>query len=115
MFVPGLMEIKKACDAIERLGSDAEKLLVLPLHSSLSSQEQARIFMTPPKGTRKVVVSTNIAETSLTMYVSTLPVCCTVVIGRTRCCALGDLVIALAAVSGSRARFISRMCCVFTP
>ena len=37
------------------------------LHSSLSSAEQALIFNRPPPGFRKIVVATNIAETSITI------------------------------------------------
>ncbi|CAM9660312.1 unnamed protein product [Chrysoparadoxa australica] len=45
-----------------------QKLLeVFPLHSSLSSREQRAIFKKMPRGVRKVVVSTNIAETSITI------------------------------------------------
>ncbi|KNC72419.1 hypothetical protein SARC_15023, partial [Sphaeroforma arctica JP610] len=44
-----------------------QKLLVLPLHSTLSTEQQQIIFNRPPAGTRKVVVSTNIAETSITV------------------------------------------------
>lgn len=42
-------------------------LLVLPLYSMLSSEEQARIFAGTPEGCRLIVVSTNIAETSITI------------------------------------------------
>lgn len=40
---------------------------MLPLHSSLPADMQARIFEAAPKGIRKVIVSTNVAETSLTV------------------------------------------------
>jgi pre-mRNA-splicing factor ATP-dependent RNA helicase DHX38/PRP16 len=52
---------------MERLGDDAPPLLVLPLHSSLPADMQARIFEAAPKGIRKCIVSTNVAETSLTV------------------------------------------------
>ncbi len=42
-------------------------LLVLPLHSSVSPQEQRRVFERPPHRARKIVLATNIAETSLTI------------------------------------------------
>ncbi|CAN0337467.1 unnamed protein product, partial [Discosporangium mesarthrocarpum] len=43
------------------------KTLVHPLHSSLSTGEQKIVFEVPPKGVRKIVVATNIAETSITI------------------------------------------------
>ncbi|WOL00761.1 putative pre-mRNA-splicing factor ATP-dependent RNA helicase DEAH9 [Canna indica] len=42
-------------------------LLVLPLYSGLSRVDQDLIFAPTPRGKRKVVISTNIAETSLTL------------------------------------------------
>lgn len=40
---------------------------VVPLYSLLPSEKQMRVFDTPPAGYRLVVVSTNVAETSLTI------------------------------------------------
>lgn len=40
---------------------------ILPVHSRLSQVEQERIFDRPPEGVRKIVLATNIAETSLTV------------------------------------------------
>ncbi|ODQ82904.1 hypothetical protein BABINDRAFT_178978 [Babjeviella inositovora NRRL Y-12698] len=65
IFLPGIMEITTCIRAIERDFRGAS--LLLPLHSALSSQEQKKVFNFPPKGTRKIVVSTNVAETSITI------------------------------------------------
>ena len=40
---------------------------MLPLHSTLSLQDQDKVFDYPPDGVRKCIVSTNIAETSVTI------------------------------------------------
>ncbi|XP_056275402.1 probable ATP-dependent RNA helicase DHX37 isoform X2 [Pseudoliparis swirei] len=42
-------------------------LYVLPLYSLLAPEQQAKVFMSPPPGTRLCVVATNVAETSLTI------------------------------------------------
>ncbi|KPI98867.1 putative ATP-dependent RNA helicase kurz [Papilio xuthus] len=44
-----------------------EPVWVLPLYSMLSSSKQARVFASPPAGARLCVVSTDVAETSLTI------------------------------------------------
>ena len=50
-----------------RLGSKSEELIILPLYADLPTDMQAKIFEpTPPNG-RKVILATNIAESSLTM------------------------------------------------
>lgn len=41
--------------------------IVLPLHSSLSLEDQDKVFDYPPEGIRKCIISTNIAETSVTI------------------------------------------------
>ena len=40
---------------------------VVAVHSSLSNEEQRRIFAACPRGVRKIVLATNIAETSITI------------------------------------------------
>lgn len=45
----------------------SQPLWVLPLYSLLPSEKQQRVFEPPPEGTRLCVVSTNVAETSLTI------------------------------------------------
>lgn len=46
---------------------NSEPLWVLPLYSFLPSQKQAEVFRDPPSGCRLCVISTNVAETSLTI------------------------------------------------
>ncbi|KAI8895193.1 P-loop containing nucleoside triphosphate hydrolase protein [Globomyces pollinis-pini] len=43
------------------------KLHILPLYSLLPTKEQLKVFEEPPKGSRLVVIATNVAETSLTI------------------------------------------------
>jgi len=68
IFLPGIMEINKCIRAVEKefLKSDSS-CWCLPLHSALSSKDQTKVFRNPPRGSRKIVVSTNIAETSITI------------------------------------------------
>lgn len=47
--------------------TNTQPLWVLPLYSLLPSEKQARVFEAPPEGCRLCVVSTNVAETSLTI------------------------------------------------
>ena len=55
-------------ERLDHLGKDhAPPLMILPLYSELPSDLQAKIFEKAPDGVRKCVVSTNIAETSLTI------------------------------------------------
>eukprot|EP00461_Guttulinopsis_vulgaris_P003092 UN03093 len=78
LFLTGEEEIEQACETIQNqidlLGNRVGPVLVVPLYSSLSPQAQQRIFDDAPKPRkeggppgRKIVVSTNIAETSLTI------------------------------------------------
>ena len=46
---------------------DAKQYMILPCHSTLTTEEQKRVFNIPPAGIRKIVISTNIAETSITI------------------------------------------------
>lgn len=66
VFMPGTMEIDRLCRELE-YATEGQSLWVLPLHGSLPPQKQRQVFDPPPRGTRKVVVSTNIAETSITI------------------------------------------------
>ncbi len=63
VFCSGEREIRDAVDAIEEMGLAHTE--VVPLYGRLSAQEQHRVFA-PHRG-RRVVVATNVAETSLTV------------------------------------------------
>ena len=64
VFLPGAVEIRRAireCGAVARRAG----LLVLPLHGSLSPEEQDRAVSPAPQ--RKLIVATNVAESSVTV------------------------------------------------
>uniref|UniRef100_A0A0A9XYB6 Putative ATP-dependent RNA helicase DHX34 n=2 Tax=Lygus hesperus TaxID=30085 RepID=A0A0A9XYB6_LYGHE len=67
IFVSGFNEINTILDAINVYNEKAKKWIPLPLHSSLSIADQDKVFDYPPEGMRKCVISTNIAETSVTI------------------------------------------------
>lgn len=54
-------------DRVKRLGSKLKELIILPVYANLPSDLQAKIFEPTPPGARKVILATNIAETSLTI------------------------------------------------
>jgi ATP-dependent RNA helicase DHX57 len=66
VFLPGAQEIKQAELAIDYYAKGLPKLII-QLHGGIQPIEQQRIFTKPPKGTTKVILSTNIAETSITI------------------------------------------------
>ncbi len=66
IFLPGAADIANVVQQLSR-DSGLVRLWPLPLHSMLSPNEQAKVFMKPPKGRRKVICATNIAETSITV------------------------------------------------
>lgn len=68
IFMPGAMEIKRCVEALQSaLPSRDGSIEILPLHANLSPQEQTRVFKPVKKGVRKIVVTTNVAETSITI------------------------------------------------
>lgn len=64
VFLPGAAEIRRTARALERIAA-REKLLVIPLHGDLSPAEQDRAVS--PASQRKVILSTNVAESSVTI------------------------------------------------
>lgn len=70
VFMTGQEDIEATCDVVqERLSQlqEAPPLLVLPIYSQMPADLQTKIFNPSENGERKVVVATNIAETSLTV------------------------------------------------
>ncbi|EPS44650.1 hypothetical protein H072_1345 [Dactylellina haptotyla CBS 200.50] len=70
VFMTGQEDIEATCDVIaERLAQliDPPKLAILPIYSQMPADLQAKIFDKAEGGARKVIVATNIAETSLTV------------------------------------------------
>ncbi|KAL4238351.1 ATP-dependent RNA helicase tdrd9 [Mactra antiquata] len=66
VFLPGLAEIMSLEEALIN-GSAKHQLQIIPLHSTITMDEQALVFSTPKTGYRKVILSTNIAESSITV------------------------------------------------
>ncbi|MBW1893810.1 MAG: ATP-dependent RNA helicase HrpA [Deltaproteobacteria bacterium] len=63
VFMPTEQDIRETCDMIE--GRHFKNTVVIPLFARLPAKEQSRIFK-PERG-RKIIVATNIAETSITI------------------------------------------------
>jgi ATP-dependent helicase HrpA len=63
VFLPGEREIREAADALR--GHHPGSVEILPLYARLSFEEQQRVFHTG--GARRIVLATNVAETSLTV------------------------------------------------
>lgn len=68
VFVAGMLDIKKCIRELDDLNqTSSERVIALPLHSSLTAEEQNAIFRPSRPGERKVIVATNVAETSITI------------------------------------------------
>jgi len=66
VFLPGAGEIRRVEGQLAKL-SLSPHTLIAPLYGNLSPQAQDQAILPPPQGWRKVVLATNIAETSLTI------------------------------------------------
>lgn len=71
VFLTGQDEIDNAEDLLKErthgLGTKLGELIIAPIYATLPAEQQAKIFEPTPKGARKVVLATNIAETSVTI------------------------------------------------
>jgi ATP-dependent helicase HrpB len=66
-FLPGAGEIRRALAMLEGMPEVKGSVALLPLYGELPPAEQARALAPDPGGRRRVVLATNIAETSLTL------------------------------------------------
>ncbi|KAL6319068.1 hypothetical protein AAG906_001541 [Vitis piasezkii] len=71
VFLTGQEEIETAEEIMKHrtrgLGTKIAELIICPIYANLPTELQANIFEPTPEGARKVVLATNIAETSLTI------------------------------------------------
>ncbi|KAJ7699374.1 P-loop containing nucleoside triphosphate hydrolase protein [Mycena rosella] len=71
IFLTGQDEIEAAQENIQEtsriLGSKIAEFIICPIYTNLPSNLQAKIFEPTPEGARKVILATNIAETSITI------------------------------------------------
>ncbi|XP_078303917.1 ATP-dependent RNA helicase TDRD9 isoform X1 [Panthera onca] len=65
VFLPGLGEINYMHELLTNMVH--KRLQVYPLHSSVTLEEQNNVFLSPVPGYRKIILSTNIAESSITV------------------------------------------------
>lgn len=71
VFLTGQDEIEAAQESLEEtaraLGNQIKELIICPIYANLPTEMQSKIFEPTPAGARKVVLATNIAETSITI------------------------------------------------
>ncbi|KAF2986805.1 hypothetical protein EK904_004766 [Melospiza melodia maxima] len=71
IFLPGYDEIVSLRDRIlcddRRFADNAHRYQVFMLHSNMQTLDQKKVLKSPPPGVRKIILSTNIAETSITV------------------------------------------------
>ena len=71
VFFTGQDEIEAAQENLQEtaraLGNKVPELIIAPIYANLPSDMQSKIFEPTPEGARKVVLATNIAETSITI------------------------------------------------
>lgn len=68
-FLPGLDEIKEATEILQKESDRTLKacMNIIPLHSTIPQNEQQKVFTPAEEGTVKVILATNIAESSVTI------------------------------------------------
>lgn len=67
VFLPGIAEIRRLNSMLAVHNTFSSGWLIHSLHSTIAMEEQEKAFAIPPPGYRKIVLSTNIAETGVTI------------------------------------------------
>ncbi|KAK6919770.1 Helicase-associated domain [Dillenia turbinata] len=69
VFLPGWEDINKIRERLttDTFFNNSSRFLILPLHSMVPSEEQKKVFRRPPPGCCKIILSTNMAETAVTI------------------------------------------------
>lgn len=67
LFLTGQLEIERCIETLQWELKERSDHCILPLHGKLQTEEQNKIFKETPHGKRKIVISTNVAETSVTI------------------------------------------------
>ena len=68
VIVPGYSIISKLLEKLQKSPSfPSDKFIIYPLHSMLTGNDQRNIFIRPPERVRKIILSTPLAETSITI------------------------------------------------
>jgi ATP-dependent helicase HrpB len=67
VFLPGRREIARVQASLEATSAGARGIAVLPLHGDLPVERQSQVLLPDPDGRRRVVLATNVAESSVTL------------------------------------------------
>lgn len=70
VFLPGyddIVTMREKINSEERRMNERYRYNLFILHSNMQTSDQKRVFRPSPQGTRKIILSTNIAETSITI------------------------------------------------
>lgn len=67
IFLPGICEIEEMHALLTSEKNENLNCDVVVLHSSITSEEQQKVFILPPEGQRRIILATNIAESSITV------------------------------------------------
>jgi len=67
VFLPGFSEIEDLRSILLSEKHKSSQWDIIILHSLISTEEQENIFKKPPKNHRRIILSTNIAESSITV------------------------------------------------